>query len=163
MFGRFIDAFTKPRNPSVILAVGEDRGSIEFLHLHPETGEVERFRTSCRLSTFQSHGSRETTRKQIGTVTLPAKGLASADGFFEDVTAQVRERWDDFMASNPSNIDSVARLVQDVLKPAALEVIKGRGGRDAAGKETETHSVFLIYITRPQPERVTSLEPTSPG
>ncbi|DAA73081.1 hypothetical protein H112_03897 [Trichophyton rubrum D6] len=163
MFARFIDAFTKPRNPSVILAVGEDHGTIDVLHLHPETGDVERFGISSHSPTFRCDGSRETTREQIGTVTLPAGGCTVTGSFLEDVTAQIRKRWDNSMVSNPSSVESVAQLVQEVLKPATLEVIRERKEGGVAAKETKTHSVYLIYITRPKPGKVVSLEPTSLG
>lgn len=42
----------------------------------------------------------------------------------------------------------MTQLVQEILKPAALEAIHEREGRDGSTDATETYPVYLVYIRR---------------
>ncbi|KAK2855532.1 hypothetical protein FQN49_005099 [Arthroderma sp. PD_2] len=155
MFARLINAFTSPKNPSVIIVIGKFGGSIDILHLFPETGEIERFSKSFGPPTFRSYGSREKAREQIGTAIIYAGDGESLNSFLDDVETRIRKRWVSSMTSSPSSVESVTQLVEAVLRPAALDAIHEREERrESSTNKTETHSVFLIRITRPNPGKI---------
>ncbi|KAF3491891.1 uncharacterized protein GIQ15_01408 [Arthroderma uncinatum] len=154
MFARIIKSLTAPRNPSVLLIISKRGDMIHALHLVPETGEIERSSFTDKYPTVQLHGSKETSREPIGTVTLPARGFEATSNFLEEVGTRIRKQWKRPLASSPSTVESVAQWAQDVLRPSALEVMHESEGKADATEETETLSVFLVYITRPKPGKV---------
>lgn len=139
-----------------------------MLHLLPENGTIERFSFEPSSSTnFRYGGAIEKKRDQIGTVTLPVRDGETARGFLNDVEIRICKLWKDFLSSNPAHLQAggagMSRLVQDVLKPAALGAIHDRERPDHSmnvTQVTQTYPVFGIEIKRSRVGRIETNEPT---
>lgn len=55
----------------------------------------------------------------------------------------------------------MARLAQRVLKPAALEAIREREGRDRSMTATQMYPVYAVCIRRSKPGKILNDIPTS--
>lgn len=175
MLTRLINALTPTRAPSALIVIGylrTTKTTINILHLVPEDGSIERFGLTTNSSTtpFRHKGATEQAREQIGTVTLHAGDGESAAKFLEDVDTRVRKLWNDSLNSKSAtekqtqaqtDSDEVTRLVQDVLRPAALDAIHEREGRERSMNATQTFPVFILRIVRSKEGRILPAEPTS--
>ena len=156
MLTRLKNSFTRSGYPSALLVIGNFGSMIYVLHLLPEDGTtIERFglsSPSCKTS-FHHRGATEQAREQLGTVTLHIGDGEDATTFLDDVEARI---------CNPQTGSvEVTQLVQNVLKPAALDAIHEREGRDRSMNATQTYPVFVVYIRRSRAGRIISGEPTS--
>lgn len=79
-------------------------------------------------------GAREKAREQTGTDTLQVGDDETDWYFFDDVETRIRKLQNDSLSSSPAKLqlDSVEvdQLVQEVLRPAALDAIRIREGQD---------------------------------
>lgn len=173
MLSRLINIFTPSTTPSALVVIGNFGATINVLHLVPEDGTFERFglTTPSSFTTFCRGGATEQAREQIGAVTLHVGDGEHVNDFLDDVETRIRSK----LRTNPlssssspaqqlqTDIDSVevTRLVQDVLRPAALAAIHEREGRGRSMNATQTYPVFVVYIKRSRAGRIISTEPTS--
>ncbi|KAJ5800487.1 uncharacterized protein N7518_002555 [Penicillium psychrosexuale] len=154
MLARLKNIFTSSTNPSVLLVVGKFGARIHVLHLIPEDGTIERFCLvmPSSFTTFRYRGARELSREQIGTVTLDVGDGVIRNTFLDDVKTRIYKLQNDSLSSSPAQLQTgsteVTQLVQDVLRPVALDAIHEREVRDRSMRATETYPVFIIYITR---------------
>ena len=166
MLTTLINTFTPSTIPSALLVIGKFGATINVLHLIPENGSIERFSltTPPSMTTFRHGGAKEQTREQIGTVTLYVGDGETTDTFLDDIETRIRKPWDDSLGLNPAQLQTgsveVTRLVQDVLKPAALNAIYDREGRDRSMNATQTYPVFVVYIAHSKAGEILG-EPTS--
>ena len=167
MLSRLINAFSSTRTPSALLVVGNLGATIHVLHLLPEDGTVERFSLTSPSSntTFRHHDACEQGREQLGAVTLHVGDGENASLFLDDVEARTRKLWDDLSSSSQGQPLAggveVTQLAQDVLRPAALDAIREREGREPSVNATQTYPVYVIYVNRSKPGRILPSEPTS--
>ena len=154
MLTRLKNSFTRSGYPSALLVIGNFGSMIYVLHLLPEDGTtIERFglsSPSCKTS-FRHRGATEQTREQLGTVTLHTGDGECANTFLNDVQARI---------CKPTSSIEVTQLVQDILKPAALDAIHEREGRDRSMNATQTYPVHVVYIRRSREGNILT-EPTS--
>lgn len=150
-----------PRAPSALLAVGNFQTMINVLHLLPEDGTTERFghTTPPATTTFRHRGATEQAREEIGEVTLYVGDGESVAGFLDDVEIRARKLWNECLGSMES-VEST-QLVRHVLKPAAVDAILSREGRDRSMNATQAYPVFIIRILRSKPGKILTDEPTS--
>lgn len=166
MLTRFLNMFTPSTTPSVLLVIGKFGATIHVLHLLPENGTIERFSltTQSSTTTFRHGGAIEQAREQIGMVTLHVGDGETANGFLNDVETRIRKLRNDSLSSSPAQLQigsfEVTQLVQDVLQPAALDVIHEREGRERSMHATQTYPVFVVRIIRSRAGRILT-EPTS--
>ena len=166
MLTSLINTFTPSTTPSALLVIGRFGATINVLHLIPENGSIERFSltTPPSMTTFRHGGAKEQTREQIGTVTLYVGDGETTDTFLDDIETRIRKLWDDSLGLNPAQLQTgsveVTRLVQDVLKPAALDAIHDREGQDRSMNATQTYPVFVVHIARSKTGGILG-EPTS--
>lgn len=160
MLSRLLNAFTPTTYPSVILIVGDFSVATEIFHLLPEDGTIERFSLSTPSSTttFRYGGATEQTREQIGAVQLHVGDGETTSRFLDDVERETRKLWSDYLNSEqgPKGTIDVLGLARDVLKPAALEAIREREGREASMNATQTYPVSVLRINRSRPGRISS-------
>ncbi|PYH71437.1 uncharacterized protein BO88DRAFT_485954 [Aspergillus vadensis CBS 113365] len=151
MLSHLKNIFTRSTGPpSILLLIGNFGAMIHVLHLLPEDGTIQRFGLTTRSTPFRYRGSREQTREQIGTVTLHVGDGETPNSFLDDVETRFRKLRDKELQR--SSIE-VTQLVQDVLKPAALEAIHGRKDRECSMHATQTYPVYVVYILRPRSGR----------
>ncbi|KAK2799906.1 hypothetical protein FQN50_008299 [Emmonsiellopsis sp. PD_5] len=168
MFTRLKNAIAPPGPPSVVLAlVGGFSSMTNALHIVPEDGTIERFGFTNHSSTFRLHGTTEQTRELIGEVTLYAGDGESTTNFLDDVEARVHKLWGDSqILSEPESADVIHRLEKVVLRPAGLDAIRAREGREPSMNATQTYPVFIIRINRSRSSkagRILNDKPTSFG
>ncbi|OQE40923.1 hypothetical protein PENCOP_c005G02381 [Penicillium coprophilum] len=100
----------------------------------------------------------------IGAVTLHVGEGETAYSFLDDVETRIRKLRNFSLSSSPVQVQEgnvgVNQLVQGVLKPAALDAIHEREGRDQSMHATQTYLVFIVYITRSRAGRILT-DPTS--
>lgn len=156
MLTSFKNSFTRSRYPSALLVIGNFGAMIHVLHLLPEDGTtIERFGVSspsCK-TIFRHRGATEQSREQLGTVTLHIGDGESTTIFLDDVEARLCKPQTDCVEAT--------QLVQDVLKPAALDAIHAKEGRGRSMNATQTYPVYVVYIRRSEEGRIISGEPTS--
>lgn len=155
MLTRLKVSFTRPASPSALLVIGNFGALIHVLHLLPEDGTtIERFgvKSPSTRTSFRHRGATEQAREQLGTVTFHVGDGEDADSFLDDVETQI--------CRLQTGSVEVSQLVQDILKPAALDAIHEREGRDRYMNATQTYPVFVVYIRRPRAGRILT-EPTS--
>ncbi|KAJ5753043.1 hypothetical protein N7520_009960 [Penicillium odoratum] len=127
---------------------------------------IERFSliTPRSTSTFHRGGATEQAREQIGVVTLHVGDGEDATSFLDNVEIRIRHLQKDSLSSSQAPLQTgcveVTRLVQDVLKPAALSAIRKRERRDRSMNATQTYPVFVVYIERSRAGTILT-EPTS--
>lgn len=136
-------AFTPFTIPSALLVVGNFDTRIHVLHVLPEDGTIERFSPGLPSSTFRYRGAHERSREQIGTVTLHDGGFEAAQNFLADVETRIRK-----LQTGRDRRVEMTQLVQEILRPAALEAIHEREGRDGSMDAMQTYPVYLVYIRR---------------
>ncbi|KAJ6013662.1 hypothetical protein N7540_008253 [Penicillium herquei] len=147
--------FIPPTYPSALLVIGNfgPRATITALHLVPENSTTERFGLTPSRTTFNCYKAKEQPelREQIGTVTLHVG--ESAFGFLYDVNARIDKRQKESLglSQEEQGYAEVTQLVQTVLKPAALEAILERKGRERSMNATQTYPVYIVYIKRSRP------------
>ncbi|RAQ50499.1 hypothetical protein AFGD_003037 [Aspergillus flavus] len=164
MLTYLINKFTPSTTPSALLVIGKCGATIHVFHLLPENGTIERFSLTTPSSTFRRGGAREQAREQIGTVTLHVGDGETANSFLDDVETRIRKLRNDSLSSNPAQLQigsaEVTQLVQDVLRPVALDAIHEREERDRSMNATQTYPVFVVYIRRSRAGGILT-EPTS--
>lgn len=159
MLALLTNIFTRSSSPSVLLVIGKFGAMIHVLHLLPENGTIERFGLTAPSSTttFCHRGAREQAREQIGTVTLHVGDGETADSFLDDVETRIRKLRNDSLSSSPAQLQTgsveVSKLVQDILRPAALDAIHEREERDRSMRATQTYPIFVVYILRSSARR----------
>ncbi|KAJ3491271.1 hypothetical protein NLG97_g5627 [Lecanicillium saksenae] len=152
MLSKLINAFSTPKIPSVLLALGDVGSTIDILHLVPEDGICERFSLYPSTDTFRYGGATEKAREKIGNVTIYAGDGESTRSFFGDVETRARKLRDDLSSLNiaqqqAGSVD-VTQLAQDILKPAAMAAIQQREMRERSMNATQTYSVYIVYVDR---------------
>lgn len=165
VLSHLINVFRPSTISSALLVLGEFGSMIHILHLLPEDITNERFSlTSPSATAFHHSGATEQAREKIGTVTLHAGDGETADSFLDDVERRIRKLRDDSSGSSPApqqtGTAGVTRLVQDVLKPAAMEAIQERKKRERSMNATQSYPVFIIFIRRSRAGKILG-EPTS--
>lgn len=166
MLSHLINAFTPSTISSTLLVLGEFGSTIHILHLLPENSINERFSltTSSSATAFNHSGATEQTREQIGTVTLHVGDGETANSFLDDVETRIRKLRENSSGSSPAQQQTetvgVTQLVQDVLKPAAMDAIHERETRQRSMNATQAYPVFIIYIRRSRAGTILR-EPTS--
>lgn len=126
------------------------------LHIVPEDSTIKTFSitdSSCsNRTTFRQYGAIEQSRKELCTVVLHALPDKWDLGFLDGVRATVKKIMGSssiFSAAQKEQAGSVdvALLVEEILKPAALDAIQAMEGRtlpkDAA---VEIYHVSIIYV-----------------
>ncbi|KAG5287628.1 hypothetical protein I7I50_12227 [Histoplasma capsulatum G186AR] len=147
--------------PSALLVVGKFGATIHVLHLVPEDGAIERFSLTTPSSTFRYGGATEQGRQQIGVVTLHVGDGETTTNFLNDIEARARKLWNSSLSLSPARSVEVIQLVQNVLQPAALDVIREKEGRDRSMNATQMYPVFVVHIARSRAGRILMAEPTS--
>ncbi|KAL4913558.1 hypothetical protein BDW62DRAFT_159812 [Aspergillus aurantiobrunneus] len=149
MLARLMNIFTTATTPSALLVMGNFGAKIHVLHPVPEDSTIERFSLTnpSSTTTFHHGGATEQTREQIGTVTLHVGDGDTANSFLDDVEARIRKRRDGSPAQQPGSVE-LSRLVQDVLRPAALDAIHEREGRDRSVNATQAYPVYVVHVKR---------------
>lgn len=168
MFSRFLNLFSSSVAPSAVLLVRMPDGDMDaILHIVPEDGTIETFSVTGRDSaatTLRCHGAVEQSREEIGTVTLRPDEWAL--GFLDrDVRARAKKILDSssiFTAAKQEQTSSVSvpQLVEEVLKPAALDAIHALEGRTLPANATDTYHAYIIYVNRSKPGEIVG-EPRS--
>ncbi|EGC41004.1 conserved hypothetical protein [Histoplasma capsulatum var. duboisii H88] len=138
--------------PSALLVVGKFGATIHVLHLVPEDGAIERFSLTTPSSTFRNGGATEQARQQIGLVTLHVGDGETTTNFLNDIEARARKLWNSSLSLSPTRSVEVIQLVQNVLQPAALDVIREKEGRDRSMNATQMYPVFVVHIARSRAE-----------
>lgn len=162
MLARLINAISPPRAPSALLVVGKFETTIHVLHLLPEDDTIERFglTTSSSTTTFRHGGATEQAREQIGAV-----DGETTTSFLDDVETRARKMWNGSLSSSPAQMQTgnveTTQLVQDVLRPAALDAIPEREGRGRSMHATQMYPVFVVRIIRSRAGRILTTKPTS--
>ena len=137
MLTRLKNSFTRSGYPSALLVIGNFGAMIHVLHLLPEDGTtIERFGVSsppCK-TIFCHRRATEQAREQLGTVTLHIGDGEATTAFLDDVETR--------LCKPQTGCVEVTQLVQDVLKPAALDAIHEREGRDRSMNATQTYPVL---------------------
>ncbi|KAM3500129.1 hypothetical protein MY11210_009549 [Beauveria gryllotalpidicola] len=152
MLSYLLNAFTPSTNSSALLVLGKFGSTIHILHLLPENSAIERFSLTSSSSTtaFHHSGATEQAREQIGTVTLHVGDGETANNFLDDVEARIRKLRDDSsgssLAQQQTGTVSVTQLVQDVLKPAARNVIHERETLERSTNATQNQPAFLLEV-----------------
>lgn len=168
MLPRLMNAFTSSTIPSALLVLGEFGSTIHILHLLPENSINERFSltTPSSATAFRYNGAAEQTREQIGTVTLHVGDGETANSFLDDVEARIRKLIRKLRGGphdrgqEQAGTAGVTQLVQDVLKPAAMDAIHDRKTRERSMNATQAYLIFIIFIRRSR-VGTTLGEPTS--
>ncbi|KAJ5591590.1 uncharacterized protein N7459_001959 [Penicillium hispanicum] len=167
MLTHLLNTFIPFTTPSALLVIGKFGATVHVLHLLPENGTIERFSltTPSSTTTFRYGGAIEQAREQIGVVTLHVGDGETVDSFLDDVETRIRKpRNDDSLGSSPAQLQTggfeVTQLVQDVLRPAVLDVIHEREERERSIRATQTYPVFVVCIVRSKAGRILT-EPTS--
>ncbi|OAA45622.1 hypothetical protein NOR_03411 [Metarhizium rileyi] len=161
-----MSAFTPSHKSSALLVLGKFGSTIHILHLRPENSINERFSltSSSSATAFHHNGATEQAREQIGTVTLHVGDGETANSFLDDIEARMRKLRDDSSGCSPAQQQTgtvnVTQLVQDVLKPAAMDAIHERETRERSMNATQAYPVFIIYIRRSRGGTILR-EPTS--
>ncbi|KAJ5158445.1 uncharacterized protein N7500_008096 [Penicillium coprophilum] len=141
----FERAFTPSTAPSALLVIGKFGATI-FIYPKATPSNAEKL------------------REQIGAVTLHVGDGETIHSFLDDVETQIRKLRNDSLSSSLAQLQEgnveVNQIVQGILKPAALDAIHEREGRDQSMRATQTYLVFVVYITRSRAGRILT-EPTS--
>ena len=170
MFTRLAKVFSRTKAPSALVILsGEPLDSV--FHCVPEDGYIEHISTSNRVNPFRRGGAVEQSREQIGTLRQRAgEGWVLTSIFQNELDPKVRKLWTETFGREPqldpqqakvfarADIVDVARLVDDVLRPAMLEVISEREGRD----ELADGRIFTVYIVRVNRSRLGLIFGTEP-
>ncbi|KAJ5717136.1 hypothetical protein N7488_002782 [Penicillium malachiteum] len=152
--------FTPPTYPSAVLAIGNfgPRATITILHLVPENGTTEQFSSTPSRTTFRHYETKEQPklREQIGTVTLYVGDGESIFSFLDDVKTRIQKRQGDSLrlGQEEQGYAEITQLVESVLKPAALESISEREGRERSMNATQMYPVYIVYVEREKPDGI---------
>ncbi|KAI5307506.1 hypothetical protein KEM55_008118, partial [Ascosphaera atra] len=146
------------REPSALLVVGNfggESGFINYVHLLPD-GKIQSAGMSSSEPTFRRRGSREKTREQIGTISIhEGESVSSKGSYLDEVYRRLRDQLGGgSQSSSPekqqqtqteteteteTNSDKLKRLVEDVLRPVALDALHERGERKFATDVKKTY------------------------
>lgn len=156
MFSYLAKTFMPPQYPSVVLAVGNFGSMVHILHVIPETGAIERFGSNA--STLPSNRAREQIREHIGTVTLYMGDGETANTFLDEIEDQIRKLWDEpcrvIATQHDKATGDLDRLVQDIVRPSAMNAIRKRETRERSMNTTQTYPVYIIHIRRSRPGKL---------
>ncbi|PGH05711.1 hypothetical protein AJ79_06727 [Helicocarpus griseus UAMH5409] len=155
MLAHLKKALTPQSYPSALIVIGTFGGSMDMLHLVPESGGVERFGYMASYYTF----------RRIGTATLQKGDGDSEWKFLDNVESKVGKLWSNFQSSTSlapvqTGAAQVDQIVEDVLKPAALAVIRERGERPRSTNGTKDVPVYIVRIKRPKAREILT-DPTT--
>ena len=124
MLKSLANAFTPPPFLQQSLLLATSGATIDVLHVLPEDGTIERFGlTNPSCTTFRHRGAHERSCEQIGTVTLHVGDGETARSFLADVDTRIRR----LQTGRVRSVEAT-QLVQQILRPAALEAIHEREG-----------------------------------
>ena len=132
--------------------LGEPTGRLYVLHVIPEDGQTESQSTSSLKNCCGK--AKERTRELIGTVTLDnAGGSDTPNQFMDDLQARVKQLRDKVFESECSEygVEDVDFVVEEVLRPGAIEALRAREGRVPVVKASSSYPLYLVYIDRPAP------------
>ena len=173
VFKRLTRIFSKSRAPSALIAIG-DYPFITTFHCVPEDGYIESLSSgySTKLAPFRRGGAVEQARERIGTLRLGASGSLLTDVLRDELEPKVRRLWSATFGTKPqldpqeakaftqADTVDVARLVEDVLRPAMLEIIHERDGRKDL-VDARTLPVYIVHVNRSRLGLIFGTEPTS--
>ncbi|KAI0729717.1 hypothetical protein C8Q72DRAFT_297801 [Fomitopsis betulina] len=156
MFTRLTN-FTLTPAPSALIVIDGTNGAT-FSHCVPEDGYIECMRTNT--TTIHEGGAIGKAREQIGTIRLAEDQSGLPSIVLKDLEVKVRKLWSDTFGREsplntppkraksftPADTVDVARLVDCVLRPAMLEVIRETECRDTGNGKTL--SVYIEYVKR---------------
>ncbi|OJT14971.1 hypothetical protein TRAPUB_8414 [Trametes pubescens] len=173
MFSRFLNVFSSSQSaPSALILVRIPGGRADaVLHIVPEDGTIETFSVTesspSNRTTFRQYGAVEQSREELGTVVLLALPHEWDLGFLDDVRARaqkIMESLSIFSSAKKEQAGSVdvSLLVEEILKPAALDAIHALEGRALPeNAAVETYHVSIVYVNRSKPGHICGGEPRS--
>lgn len=146
-----------PKNPSVVLAIGAIGTSTDYIHAIPEDGTVECWTSGGTTPTvFRAYGAKEVSREFLGTLTLD--GDEDTFALQESIAEKVRKYLADATSPGAGQEQEgqtksipLQLLVDRVLRPVGLEVIREREGRADTTKGARAVPVLLVYVSRRKP------------
>lgn len=173
VFKRLASIFSKSRAPSALIIVG-DFPSVSIFHCVPESGYIEHFSITygSNRTHFRQGGAVEQARERIGTLRIFAGELVEVEVFRDELKPKVRKLWSGTFGKEPrldpqeakaftqADTVDVARLVEDVLRPAMLEIIHEREGREDL-VDVGTLPVYIVHVNRSRLGLIFGTEPTS--
>ena len=149
MLDRIKQAFNHPGYPSAVVVLGPFGSYIDFLHVTPEDGTVDRVHCT-QMSPFRYAGAKEQAREQIGTVCFYSEGNGDTKtAFFDDVETRASKLYNKTYNNSNNHKDrrsisdsenltggvgTADELVKKVLKPAVLGAIRDREGKGRGNK-----------------------------
>ncbi|KAI0729103.1 hypothetical protein C8Q72DRAFT_335482, partial [Fomitopsis betulina] len=174
---RLASLFSRSHLLSAIIIVG-DYPSISIFHCVPEDGFVEfcyRYSPGMGKRTpFRRGSATERRREQIGTLRIGSKEMVIVEPFGGELKPEVHKLWSDTFGRKPqmrrqsrktltrADTGDVARLVEDVLRPAMLEIIHQRESRTDL-VDVESLPVYIVYVKRSKLGPIFPRDPTSLG
>lgn len=159
-------------HPSVVCVLGDPSSKGSCVHIVPEDGSIESFgfqRPSA--DTFRQHGAEEVTRRRLAEwIIYKGEGESEVE-VMEAVGAAAHKVWelqsqrDGTDAQHPTvggsrsatttSTDSV-EACQRVLEVAVRSESARRDGRPSSDQATQTVPVYLVWVVRTRPGRLTT-------
>ncbi|KAI0634808.1 hypothetical protein C8Q77DRAFT_1156192 [Trametes polyzona] len=179
MLSKFLHAFVPRGFPSAIVVVGEPQTRNHLLHIMPESGDVECCSTGHIRG---DNSASACAKEKIGDITTCPGDYDTMQEFVRDVEERALERWQEVVTAGPSADSASAdflqsrdraeknkekgsssgwrrgymvdvdQLVDDILRPAALDAI--REWELKATPTMYTQPVFIVRVKRSEPGRV---------
>lgn len=169
MFAHIHNVLADIKLPSSVFALG-DHLSTGTLHCVPEDGFFESSGDFAPSGspTFKQGGATEQAHEWLGTVRL-GKGEWTVGCLNHVLALRVRKLWAEAFGKEPSLVPQdpkayawsegvdVALLIDEVLRPAALDEIRARQRQEDLAKPTNDLPVYLVPVYRSRRGRI--LEP----
>ena len=176
MFARLASLLSGSHLVSALVVVG-DYPRTSVFHCVPEDGFVESRDMfdggGDGRTTFRRGGATELRREQIGTLLVgPEETVTLVGPFRKELKPEVHKLWSDTFGRKPqmerpsrktltrADTVDVARLVEDVLRPAMLDFIHHRERR-ADLVDAESLPVYIVYVNRSKLGPIFPRDPTS--
>ncbi|KAI0729111.1 hypothetical protein C8Q72DRAFT_778597 [Fomitopsis betulina] len=164
MFARLASLLSGSHLVSALVVVG-DYPRTSVFHCVPEDGFVESRDMfdggGDGRTTFRRGGATELRREQIGTLLVgPEETVTLVGPFRKELKPEVHKLWSDTFGRKPQMELDVARLVEDVLRPAMLDFIHHRERR-ADLVDAESLPVYIVYVNRSKLGPIFPRDPTS--
>ncbi|KAI0634806.1 hypothetical protein C8Q77DRAFT_655464 [Trametes polyzona] len=165
MLSSLTNVFVSRGLPTAVIVVGTPGRETEsnILHIMPENGTVERYDICFTTRVIRNNGS-ERSREQIGTIAVPRLGdHVAMKNFLDDIQARALLRWKE-VVSDPSRpergarnyspfgyIVDVPQLVDDILRPAALDATRAWEELVPPESTGVTEPVYIVHVKRSKP------------
>ncbi|KAH0361814.1 hypothetical protein KCU65_g8436, partial [Aureobasidium melanogenum] len=138
----------RPRsNPSVLLVL-QRATRTSFLHVVPETGDVERLKIAPPAFTYC--GTTERSREQIATVPIYSES-DHFDEYLEEVATRATKILSEHKTPGPEGHDAFS--VEQALRSAVSASVESRAN-DPPKAGVHSYPVFLVQIDRPKPGKI---------